>query len=98
MPGNVPASDINGSLIVENSYELYENGCKWCGSVRLGKDNDLGFMGELRSTNVYEKKCQGLCPMSQAPNLTEGVTLGDAYYQEVWDSVCSTFYDNPGIQ
>ena len=44
--------------------------------MRLGKDNDLGLMGELTRNYVYEKKCQGLCPMSQAPNLTEDLTLG----------------------
>ena len=57
MQGNVPASGINESLIVEKLYELYENGCKWCGSVPLGKDNDLGLMGELTSNYEYEKKC-----------------------------------------
>ena len=57
MQGYVPASGINGSLIVENLYELYENGCKRYGSGRLGKDNDLGLMGELTRNCVYEKKC-----------------------------------------
>ena len=47
MQGNVPASGINGSFIVEKLCELYENWCKWCGSVPLGQDNDLRFDGRV---------------------------------------------------
>ena len=58
---NVP-SGVTGVLIKRKLRELGDHGCRICGSVPLGGDNDPRRRGILTVNYISKLACKGLCP------------------------------------
>lgn len=59
---NVPATGVTGALVKKKLAELSDHGCRVCGSVPLGGDNDPKRQGILTVNYISKLACKGLCP------------------------------------
>ena len=59
---NVPATGVTGALVKRKLGELRDHGCRVCGSVPLGGDNDPRRRGILTVNYISKLACKGLCP------------------------------------
>ena len=59
---NVPATGVTGALVKRKLGQLRDHGCRVCGSVPLGGDNDPQRHGILTVNYISKLACKGLCP------------------------------------
>ena len=58
----MPATGVTGALVKKKLGELRDHGCRVCGSVPLGGDNDPKRQGILTVNYISKLACKGLCP------------------------------------
>ena len=66
---NVPATGVTGALVKSKLGELRNHGCRVCGSVPLGGDNDPQRQGILTVNYISKWACKGLCPAKHISTL-----------------------------
>ena len=66
---NVPATGVTGALVKKKLGELRHHGCRVCGSVPLGGDNDPQRQGILTVNYISKLACKGLCPSKHISTL-----------------------------
>lgn len=69
LQGNTPLVGIPGYVIKNKVADLVAHGCRVCGSVPIGPDNDPSTLGILTSNYVRDKSCQGLCSPGSTTDL-----------------------------
>ena len=80
---NVPTTGVTGALIKRKLQELRSHGCRVCGSVPLGGDNDPHRQGILTVNYISGKACKGLCPTKHVTGLLQSAANTSSLLEDI---------------